>query len=178
MNRMKLERIALVVIVMAVAACATYSGPNSWSATATERTGFRGAGANANAVSSGGETAVTVAFREAEGMSGTERPWHVHYGSCGNDQGIVGDANIYTPLRPGMDGTATTTARIPMRLASDKTYFINIHKSANELSTIVACGEFTPAGGMSSSVSTTPSSPPSTYGSTSGHGSHGSNKNP
>src|SRR5688500_19819951 len=137
MTIQRLEKIALVVVLTALAACATapVADVANWSAAATSRPGFTGAAANATAVTNAGGTAVTVAFRDASGMSGTVRPWHVHYGTCGNDQGIVGDANLYSPLRPGSDGTARTSATIPMRLTADRSYLINIHKSPSELST-------------------------------------------
>lgn len=139
-----MKRTSLVAIVMIFAACATTpSGPWDWSAAATGSAGFSGAGANATARSGAGGTTVTVAFREATGMTGTVRPWHVHYGSCGNDQGIVGDAGAYTPLRPGFDGTSTVSATISVPLDPSRSYFVNIHKSPTELQTIVACGALT-----------------------------------
>jgi len=154
-----MTRIAFATLLMTLAACATAPvGPDvtNWSAAATAQPGFTGAGANASAVTGAGGTNVAMAFREAAGMSGTTRPWHVHYGRCGNDQGIVGDASLYTPLRPGSDGTATTKATIPVRLTGDRTYFINIHKSPSELSTIVACGNLSSPGmSMTSSSETT-----------------------
>ena len=73
-------------------------------------------------------------------MSGTVRPWHVHYGTCGNDQGIVGDPNAYAPLRPGADGAANATATITVPLDTRRTYFVNIHESPTRLQSIVACG--------------------------------------
>ena len=131
-----------LVIVILVGACAAVPppAPVDWTATANANAGFGGAGANITARSTVGGTTVSVAFREATGMSGTVRPWHVHYGTCGNDQGIVGDANAYAALRPGSDGTATTTATIAVPLEPGKSYFVNIHKSPAELQTIVACG--------------------------------------
>lgn len=175
--RVSLERIALLVSVTLLAACATAPPATNWSATASANPGFTGAGANVTAVSSGRGTSVAVAFREASGMSGTVRPWHVHYGTCGNDQGIVGDANLYTPLRPASDGTATTTAMIPMALSADRSYFINIHKSPSELSTIVACGQLSAGSSMASASASRSSSHDSKASSTPGasvaHGGHG-----
>ena len=66
----------------------------------------------------------------------------MHYGSCGNDQGIVGDANAYPMLRP-TNGTATVSATIAMPLDPTRSYFINIHQSPTDLPTIVACGALT-----------------------------------
>lgn len=141
-----MKRMTTVVFVaMLAAACATSPPvPTDWSATASANPGFTGAGANAVARSTAGGTSVTVAYREMQGMSGTVRPWHVHYGTCGNDQGIVGDMNLYTPITPQADGTATVTANIPVALTADKSYFINIHKSPQETQTIVACGQLNP----------------------------------
>jgi hypothetical protein len=169
--------IALLVSLSLLAACATAPSPANWSATASANPGFTGAGANVTAVSSGRGTSVAVAFREASGMSGTVRPWHVHYGTCGNDQGIVGDANLYAPLRPASDGTATTTSMIPMALSPDRSYFINIHKSPSELSTIVACGQLNPGSSMVSVPTSRPmtssyDSPASSSHGTA-HGNHG-----
>src|SRR5687767_9283845 len=139
-----MKRTSLVALVMIFAACATMPPqPTDWSGMASGSSGFAGAGANATARSTAGGTTVSVAFREARGMTGTVRPWHVHYGSCGNDQGIVGDAGAYTPLRPGSDGTATVSATLSMPLDPARSYFVNIHKSPTELQTIVACGALT-----------------------------------
>src|SRR5687767_6377192 len=98
-----LRQTAIFATLVLLAACATMPppAPTDWSSTAAATPGFAGAAANASARSTPGGTSVNVAFRDASGMSGTVRPWHVHFGSCGNDQGIVGDANAYTPLRTG-----------------------------------------------------------------------------
>lgn len=135
---------AIAAAVMLLTACATIPPtlPTDWTAAATASPGFAGAGANATARSTAGGTSVNVAFREASGMSGTVRPWHVHYGSCGNDQGIVGDANAYPMLRP-TNGTATVSATIAMPLDPGGSYFVNIHKSPAEMQTVVACGALT-----------------------------------
>lgn len=139
-----LRKTAIVASVVLLAACVTTApSPMEWSGSATARPGFTGAGANATALSTSSGTSVTVAFREASGMSGTVRPWHVHFGTCGNDQGIVGDASAYSPLRPGADGTASTAATISVPLDPTRSYFVNIHKSPAELQTIVACGQLT-----------------------------------
>ena len=73
-------------------------------------------------------------------MNGSVHPWHVHRGTCGNDKGIVGGANEYEALTVGADGTAHGEENVPVALGEDETYFINIHKSPSDLTTIVACG--------------------------------------
>jgi hypothetical protein len=153
---MNLTKAAIVTGLVFLTACAAVPppAPADWSATATAGAGFAGAGANAVARSTSGGTSINVAFRDATGASASVRPWHVHYGSCGNDQGIVGDANAYSPLRPGADGTASTNATISVPLDPARSYFINIHKSPAELTTIVACGSLTMnAGSMATSTS-------------------------
>ncbi len=140
-----LRHTATVGTFVLLTACATMPPPppTDWRAAATASPGFAGAGANATARSTSGGTSANVAFREASGMSGTVRPWHVHFGACGNDQGIVGDANAYPPLRPGPDGIARASATISVPLDPSRSYFVNIHKSPAETQTIVACGALT-----------------------------------
>jgi hypothetical protein len=72
--------------------------------------------------------------------SGSVHPWHVHRGTCGNDKGIVGGAGEYKPLTVGTDGMSNAEVNIPVALNEDETYFVNIHKSASDLGTIVSCG--------------------------------------
>ena len=138
---MKIRQTSAVAIIILFAACVTAppAGPANWNANATANSAFRGAGASLTAHSNAGGTSISIAFREAAGMSGTVRPWHIHYGTCGNDQGIVGEPTAYPPLRPGADGTVRTNATISVPLDPTRSYFLNIHKSPTELQTIVAC---------------------------------------
>jgi hypothetical protein len=75
---------------------------------------------------------------------GGVHPWHVHRGQCGNDMGVLGAADAYQPLKVGGNGEARSDARleIPMPAAGD--YFINVHASAQNMGTIVACGNLAP----------------------------------
>jgi hypothetical protein len=149
-------RKVILISVMLVAACTVAPMPEpvvttmppppretSWSATLQANPGFEGARGSARALSSSAGTGVTVNFGEVPGMSGTVRPWHIHYGRCGNDRGIVGNPNAYTPLRPGANGTASSSAVIAVQLMDGSEYFVNIHRSPTELQTIVACGQLT-----------------------------------
>ena len=72
--------------------------------------------------------------------AGSTLPWHVHRGTCGNDKGIVGGAETYKPLQVGTDGMATAEETISVALNEDESYFVNVHKSATEMSTTVSCG--------------------------------------
>jgi hypothetical protein len=77
-------------------------------------------------------------------VPGGQHPWHVHRGQCGTDQGIVGPADAYPPLKVEGNGRATETARIPVAFPKSGEYFVNVHASAKNLSTIVACGNLAP----------------------------------
>jgi hypothetical protein len=141
----RIQWISLIVLLtlLTLTACETSKSlPATWNAVATASPGFSGAGANVTAATDGARrTDVTVTFREAPGVTGTTRPWHLHYGRCGNDEGIVGLADRYSPLQPGPDGTATSSAAIPVPLTLGRSYFINIHESPANLSRTVACGD-------------------------------------
>jgi len=70
-------------------------------------------------------------------------PWHVHRGTCGNDQGVVGAGSSYTPITVGDDGKGTSTATVSAPLDPNGSYIINIHASPTDMKTIVACGPLT-----------------------------------
>lgn len=75
---------------------------------------------------------------------GASHPWHVHRGQCGNDLGIVGDASDYRPLEVNNDGQASRETNLDMSLPRGGEYFVNVHASSSNLSTIVACGNLAP----------------------------------
>ena len=142
-------RRALVIGVLVLAACTarrTEDGIDidpvsdvigNWSSTLSPQnnSGIRG---TASVQSRAAGSRVTVHITGA--ASGTAHPWHVHRGTCGNDQGIVGGAEEYKALQVGSDGTAHAEEDIPVALSEDQNYFVNIHKSATDLKTIVSCG--------------------------------------
>ena len=139
--------------ILLIAGCGTAPAPEpdpmpstsattSWSTTLQANPGYAEVRGTAEARSNASGTAVSVGFAEAYGTTGTVRPWHVHRGRCGNDQGIVGDPNAYPPLRPGSNFAATASATLNVPLTPGGEYFVNIHRSPTELSNIVACGNF------------------------------------
>jgi hypothetical protein len=71
-------------------------------------------------------------------------PWHVHKGECGSDQGIAGPADAYQPLKVKDDGRAEATANLATSLPRSGRYFINVHASSKNMSTIVSCGNLAP----------------------------------
>ena len=91
------------------------------------------------------DTAKTQAFVTIQNaVPGGEHPWHVHLGQCGNDRGILGPAGAYEPLQVGGGGMAQENAvlSVPTPVAGE--YFVNVHASRNNMSTIIACGNLAP----------------------------------
>jgi hypothetical protein len=87
------------------------------------------------------QTRVEVALSGA--TPGAGLPWHLHRGTCGSDQGIVGDASAYKAMTVGINGRATATATLDMPMPRSGEYMINVHASPTDLGTIVACGNLT-----------------------------------
>jgi hypothetical protein len=77
-------------------------------------------------------------------VPGGRHPWHVHRGQCGSDQGILGRADAYKALEVRGDGRASETAELSIPLPKSGSYFINVHASARNMSTTVACGNLAP----------------------------------
>lgn len=95
--------------------------------------------------------------------AGQSHPWHVHQGSCGNDKGIVGGASSYTPLTVRDDGKAKSEARLAIPVPTSGEYFVNVHKSADDLKTIVACGNLVMEGTPSAKENSQAQKQPSSY---------------
>jgi hypothetical protein len=77
-------------------------------------------------------------------VPGGKYPWHVHRGQCGSDQGIFGPADAYKPLKVEDDGKASSTATLQVATPKTGEYFVNVHASARNMKTIVACGNLAP----------------------------------
>ena len=77
-------------------------------------------------------------------VPGGRHPWHVHRGQCGRDQGVLGPADAYKPLKVESNGRASSTSDLPLALPKTGDYFVNVHASARNMSTIVACGNLAP----------------------------------
>ncbi len=75
---------------------------------------------------------------------GGQHPWHVHRGQCGSDQGIFGPPDAYSLLKVGGNGEAEGDADLPVPLPTTGQYFVNVHASASNMGTILACGNLAP----------------------------------
>jgi hypothetical protein len=77
-------------------------------------------------------------------VPGGVHPWHVHRGRCGGDQGIFGPADQYKPLKVDDNGRAVSDAELSVPTPRTGEFFVNIHASAKNMRTIVACGNLAP----------------------------------
>jgi hypothetical protein len=77
-------------------------------------------------------------------VPGAAHPWHVHRGQCGSDQGIFGPEDAYKELKVGGNGRASSEAVLPVPAPKTGDYFVNVHASARNMGTIVACGNLAP----------------------------------
>jgi hypothetical protein len=75
------------------------------------------------------------------GTPGSELPWHVHQGKCGDNGSIVGAATAYPVLKVKENGEAKAEAKLDVEAPTSGEYYVNVHKSASDLKTIVACGD-------------------------------------
>lgn len=82
---------------------------------------------------SGPDVVVTLTV---QGSSAEAQPAHIHQGSCAK----LNPAPRY-PLHPVMHGTSVTTVKnVSTAQLTAGSYAINVHKSARELPSYVACG--------------------------------------
>ena len=82
-----------------------------------------------------------VSLSIAGATSGARHPWHIHRGTCGSGGAIVGDAGAYPVLQVGGNGQASASADLDVALSEDGQYYVNVHRSPQDLGTIVACGQ-------------------------------------
>jgi hypothetical protein len=80
----------------------------------------------------------------ANAVPGAVHPWHIHRGQCGSDQGILGPADAYKPLKVGDEGRASSEAQLGIALPKTGDYFVNVHASSKNMGTIVGCGNLAP----------------------------------
>ncbi len=95
----------------------------------------------------GGKTRVEVRLSGPEG----NYPAHVHMGTCAN----LDPAPQY-PLANVVGGTSTTDITASLASLQQSQHAINLHKSAQELATYVACGDIAVARATASTAATAP----------------------
>jgi len=90
----------------------------------------------ATLTSEGKKTKVVIQVQGAP--SGAVQPVHFHKGTCAN----LEPKPVY-PLQDIKNGTSTTVVPVEMSKLTATPHTINVHKSAAEMKTSVACGEVT-----------------------------------
>ena len=113
-----------------------------WSGNVAGRSTFTGITGTVRARVEGGNTTATIRLT---GLTpGGHHPWHLHEGTCETGGPIVGNPEAYTPLHVGNDGSAEATARLTsLRLNEAQKYHANVHLSAGNMGTVIACGNVT-----------------------------------
>ena len=89
-----------------------------------------------------GRTTVTLALANA--TAGGLHPWQVHLGECGADQGVLGAASSYAPLRVADDGRASASVTLPVATPVAGPHFVSVQASSGNPQTVVACGNLAP----------------------------------
>ncbi|HMA36808.1 MAG TPA: hypothetical protein VKY74_20300 [Chloroflexia bacterium] len=82
-----------------------------------------------------GTTQVEITLSGATGLS---QPAHIHAGSCAN----LNPKPAY-PLNNVVDGHSVTTVNVPISSLLGGNYAVNVHKSATDIGTYVACADLT-----------------------------------
>lgn len=77
-----------------------------------------------------------VAIKLTGAPAGTQQPAHIHDGSCASL-----DPKPRVPLQNVVDGKSTTTLDMKLGDIMSKGGAINVHKSAADVKTYVACGD-------------------------------------
>ncbi len=113
-----------------------------WRGTVTGRDVYSTVTGTVRAHVEGDNTVTTIVL---SGLTpGRQHPWHLHEGTCETGGPIFGHPDAYTPLQVGNDGRAEGTARlVNLKLNEARKYHANVHLSADNLGTIIACGNVT-----------------------------------
>ncbi len=127
-------RIAAAVGLASIAMIA----PMKWTAKLAPQGGTNVSG-TATVESGASSTHATVSL--TGGDPGTTYPWHVHSGKCGDNGPVVGQASAYTPIKISKSGSGKVDVTLPFTVPDNGSYYINIHKSASDMGTIVSCGD-------------------------------------
>lgn len=124
----------------------TATADSGWTATLSAPSSYAGdehVFGSATVAPNGSGSGFTATVNIAGATPKSTHPWHVHKGTCGNDQGIVGGASSYTAIKVGDDGKGTSSAKVSAPLDPKGSYMVNIHASSTDMKTIVACGPLT-----------------------------------
>lgn len=156
MQSLIMTRVSLICAFLLLTGCASGGEtdsrpiPAAWTADVQAMVGTEPGGFATVTVLPDGETRANLTLRG--GTAGGRHPWRIREGNCpsgdsepgpvGNEVG--GDAD-YPPLEPGDAGNASGTAILPLMLARDQEYHIDIYESEENMS-VVSCGDLRSTG--------------------------------
>jgi hypothetical protein len=149
---------ALAIAIGAVTACNPFKRKHAveiensavpvssrWNATLATPPGLAGAvQVRGNAWMAPADNHTRVHIDIANAAPGGVHPWHIHVGQCGANGQIFGPASAYKSLTVQSNGTASADADLPMQMPTNGQYYVNVHASANNMGTIIACGNLAP----------------------------------
>jgi hypothetical protein len=136
------RRISFAAIAALVCTVVAARMPMKWTATLQPGSGSSISG-SATVEPAGGQSKATVTL--TGGSPNTTYPWHVHAGACGGNGKVVGPATAYTPIKTDAYGGGKVTVTLPFAAPDSGSYYVNVHKSATDMGTIVSCGNLTMA---------------------------------
>lgn len=127
------------MVVLIAAGCGSGSN-SSGSGTLTVNLGEQnasGESGTARLTAEGDKTKVVLDVRNPSATMASEtQPAHIHKGSCAKL-----DPTPAYPLADVMDGKSTSTVDVKLDDLRTGAFAINVHKSAQEIQTYVACGD-------------------------------------
>lgn len=92
----------------------------------------------------GNSTVETRAMLSLFGAApGSTHAWHIHLGTCGNDRGIIGSPELYTPVVIGNDGRGDMNVTLPFTTPNSGEFYVDVHDTQSSASRIVACAPLT-----------------------------------
>ena len=80
----------------------------------------------------------------AGGTGGSNHPWHVHKGKCGDNGEIVGSPSSYDVLIVDEAGSIKHVDDLDFAVPPNGDFYVNLHKSPTQMALIVACGQLVP----------------------------------
>jgi hypothetical protein len=107
---------------------------------------FSGEAGTATLTAQGSKTRVVILMAS---YPASAQPAHIHKGTCARL-----DATPAYPLNSAVNGRSTTTVDIALSALLKGHYAINMHRSAKQLKTYVACGDITTHSAPAETVTT------------------------
>lgn len=140
MLRQKLVLVVSLILSLATIGCARANNPTTESAVTAQAMTIRLNPANNSQVSGtamliprGNQTEVLISVNGEP--SGASEPAHIHDGQCGSTLGAIA-----YPLHNVEGGRSMTLVNAPLSSVADGRHAINVHESARNIGTTVACG--------------------------------------